>query len=55
MSQRIIEISSDPEDIVLDPMCGSGTTGIACKNLNRKCILNDLNKDVIEIINNNVK
>lgn len=53
--ERIIEISSDPEDIVLDPMCGSGTTGIACKNLNRKCILNDLNKDVIEIINNNVK
>ena len=53
--ERIIEISSDPEDIVLDPMCGSGTTGIACKNLNRKCILNDLNKDVIEIINNNIK
>jgi len=53
--ERIIQISSDENDIVLDPMCGSGTTGIACKNLNRKCILNDLNKDVIEIINNNIK
>ena len=53
--ERIIEISSDENDIVLDPMCGSGTAGIACKNLNRKCILNDLNKDVIEIINNNIK
>lgn len=53
--ERIIQISTDENDIVLDPMCGSGTTGIACKNLNRKCILNDLNKDVIEIINNNVK
>ena len=53
--ERIIQISSDENDIVLDPMCGSGTTGIACKNLNRKCILNDLNKDVIDIINNNIK
>lgn len=48
--ERIIEISTDKEDIVLDPMCGSGTTGSACVNLQRKCLLNDNNKDVIEIV-----
>ena len=36
--ERIIQISTDINDIVLDPMCGSGTTGDACFNLNRNCI-----------------
>ena len=31
-------------------MCGSGTTGKACNNLNRKCILNDINEEVIDIV-----
>ena len=29
---------SNPGDIVLDPFLGSGTTGVACKNLDRKFI-----------------
>jgi len=41
--ERIVSISSDEGDLVLDPMCGSGTTGRACKNLNRECILIDRN------------
>jgi len=48
--ERLILISTNENDIVLDPMCGSGTTGKACDNLNRKCILNDSNKEVIEIV-----
>lgn len=48
--ERIISISSDEGDIVLDPMCGSGTTGKAAKNLKRQCILIDKN-DNTEIIN----
>ncbi len=51
----LIKSYSNEGDCICDFTMGSGTTGIACKNLNRKCILNDLNKDVIEIINNNVK
>lgn len=31
--ERIIEMSTDEGDIVLDPVAGSGTTGIATKNL----------------------
>ena len=48
--ERLIEISTDPDDYVYDPMCGSGTTAKASNNLNRKCIINDINNDVIEIV-----
>tara|TARA_B100001094_G_C18080599_1_gene744971 strand:+ start:49 stop:999 length:951 start_codon:yes stop_codon:yes gene_type:complete len=48
--ERLISISTDENDIVLDPMCGSGTTGKACDNLSRNCILNDINEDVVDII-----
>ena len=37
-------------DFIYDPMCGSGTTAEAAKNLNRKCIVNDANEDVIPIV-----
>ena len=31
-------------------MCGSGTTAQASQNLQRKCIINDINIDTLEII-----
>jgi len=48
--ERLIEISTDEGDYVYDPMCGSGTTAKACDKLNRKCIINDINLDIIEIV-----
>ena len=36
--ERIILASTRENDLVLDPFNGSGTTGIACKGLNRKYI-----------------
>tara|TARA_R100001530_G_scaffold135193_1_gene111796 strand:- start:62 stop:1093 length:1032 start_codon:yes stop_codon:yes gene_type:complete len=48
--ERFIEISTDEGDYVYDPMCGSGTTAKASNNLNRKCIINDINSDVIKIV-----
>lgn len=39
--QRLIEASSQPDDIVLDPFCGVGTTGIAARNCNRRYALCD--------------
>lgn len=38
LMQELIKIHSNQEDIVIDPFMGSGTTGVACKNLNRKFI-----------------
>lgn len=43
--QRILSISTNKGDLVLDPTAGSGTTGIACKTLGRSCCLVDINKD----------
>jgi DNA modification methylase len=48
--ERIIQLSTDEGDLVLDPMCGSGTTGEACAKLNRKCILMDKNEEVKPIL-----
>jgi DNA modification methylase len=41
--QRIIKISSNEGDWVLDPTAGSGTTGVACHTLGRKFKMMDLN------------
>ena len=40
---------SNPGDIVLDPMCGSGTTGVACVNTNRDFIGIELDQGYFNI------
>lgn len=35
LMQWLVRLSSNPKDIVLDPFCGSGSTGVACKALGR--------------------
>lgn len=35
---ELVELFTDPGDIVLDPFAGSGTTGIACLRLGRRFI-----------------
>ena len=36
--EYLIKTFSNEEDVVLDFTMGSGSTGVACKNLNRKFI-----------------
>ncbi|GAA7377876.1 site-specific DNA-methyltransferase [Helicobacter pylori] len=38
LMEKIISIHTNPNDIVLDPFMGSGTTGLACKRLERNFI-----------------
>ena len=45
--ERIIKLYSDENDLVLDPYCGSGTTLVAAKLLNRKFTGIDISKNAI--------
>jgi DNA modification methylase len=38
LMESLLEIHSNEKFVVLDPFMGSGTTGVACNNLNRKFI-----------------
>lgn len=49
--EEFIRISTNYNDLVFDPCCGSGTTAIACKSLNRNYVGCELDKDYYEIIN----
>lgn len=47
--ERIIEISTNEGDLVLDPFCGSGTTMVAANLLNRRAIGIDISLDAVEL------
>jgi len=49
--ELLLERYSNKGDVVLDPFAGSGTTGVACKNLNRNYILIEKEPEYIQIIN----
>jgi len=47
--KKLIKNSSDEGDLVLDPFMGSGTTAIACLELNRRFIGFEINPDYVEM------
>jgi len=48
--EYLIKTYTNEGDLVLDNCAGSGTTGVACKNLNRNYILIEKEPEYIEII-----
>jgi len=50
LMDRLIELLSDKNEIILDPFSGSGTTAIACLNTNRQFIVMEKEKKYYDII-----
>ena len=48
--ERIILVSSNENDLILDPFAGSGTSLRVCQQINRKCIGIEINPDYVEMI-----
>ncbi|WP_295157484.1 site-specific DNA-methyltransferase [uncultured Brachyspira sp.] len=53
--EKIILLSTNINDIIIDPFMGSGTTLVAAKLLNRKHIGIDINKSAVELAEKRLK
>lgn len=49
MVRRLIEVSSNPGDLVVDPFVGSGTTAVAAKELGRRYLGFDTNPEYVRL------
>ena len=49
MLKAIINNFTNPNDLILDPFLGSGTTAVACKELGRRCIGIEINSTYCDI------
>ena len=47
--RMVVEASTNPGDLVLDPFVGSGTTAAVCRKLGRWCIGIDANEEYVRI------
>ena len=55
LMEWILKYYSKIGDIVLDPTMGSGSMGIACKNMNRRFIGIEMNKEIFSIATNRIQ
>lgn len=55
LMQILVENSSNPNDVVLDPFMGIGSTGIACVNTNRNFIGIEIDKTYFDIAKNRIE
>ena len=55
LMEYLIKTYTNEGDLVLDNAAGSGSTGVACKNLNRNYILIEKEPEYIDIINKRLK
>lgn len=53
--ERIVAVSSDVDNLVFDPFCGSGTTLVAAANLGRRFLGIDMNAEAVQIARNRIE
>jgi site-specific DNA-methyltransferase (adenine-specific) len=49
LMRELVSLFSDPDELILDPFSGSGSTGVACNQLNRRFLGFELNRDYFDI------
>lgn len=47
--EKLILMTSKADDLIYDPMAGSGTTGAVCRTHKRKCILSDISDEYLTL------
>jgi len=52
---QILNIVTEEGDLVIDPFCGSGTTCVSAKSLNRRFIGIDISMDAVELSNSRLE
>jgi site-specific DNA-methyltransferase (adenine-specific) len=55
LCEYLIKTYTNEGDLVLDNCAGSGTTGMACKNINRNFILIERDPHYVEITNERLR
>ena len=55
LMEWILKYYSKEGDTILDPTMGSGSTGVACKNMNRKFIGIEMDKDIYKVAEQRLK
>ena len=55
LMEWLVKIHTNENDLVLDPFMGSGTTGVACKNLNRNFIGVEMDENYFNIAKNRIE
>jgi DNA modification methylase len=53
-AERLIEMFTEPDDLIVEPLAGAGTTIIACKNLGRNIIAAEINEETYNIAKANI-
>jgi site-specific DNA-methyltransferase (adenine-specific) len=53
--ERILRATSEPADLVLDPFCGSGTTGVVCARLGRRFVGFELDKNFLSVARRRIR
>lgn len=53
--RHILDISTRPGDLILDPFAGSGTTPLACLKAGRRCVAIELDSRYIPVIHRRLK
>lgn len=49
LMRDLIRLFTDPGDLILDPFAGIGSTGRACKDMGRRCVLIEQNEQYCEV------